>query len=99
MRFIATFRVLCASGDRAPSDMPGVTNRLRIEVMLSTSSSGTGLPSGLMSSRSRKWMGGLLRILALYCFHSSNDARLHAICNMCMDVASHAWVSPDLRAL
>jgi hypothetical protein len=51
--------------------MPGVTNRLRIEVMLSTSSSGTGLPSGLMSSRSRRWIGGFDCILAEYCFHIS----------------------------
>jgi hypothetical protein len=40
IRFIATFSVLCASGDSAPSDIPGVTKRLRIEVMLSTSSIG-----------------------------------------------------------
>jgi hypothetical protein len=71
IRFIATFSVLCASGDSAPSDMPGVTNRLRIEVMLSTSSIGTGLPSGLMSSRSRRWIGGFACILAEYCFHIS----------------------------
>ena len=71
IRFIATFSVLCASGDSAPRLMPGVTNRLRIEVMLSTSSIGTGLPSDLMSSRSRMWIGGLARIAALYCFHMS----------------------------
>ena len=59
MRFIATFRVLCASGDKAPNDIPGVTNRLRMDVMLSTSSKGTGAPMGLMANRSRKWMGGL----------------------------------------
>jgi hypothetical protein len=42
IRFIAMFSVLCASGDSAPRLMPGVTKRLRIEVMLSTSSIGTG---------------------------------------------------------
>ena len=31
-------KVSCASGDSAPNDMPGVTNRLRISVMDSTSS-------------------------------------------------------------
>jgi len=71
IRFIATFSVLCASGDSAPSDMPGVTKRLRIAVMLSTSSMGMAGPSGLMSSRSRRWIGGFDFILAEYCFHSS----------------------------
>ncbi len=33
IRFIAMFSVLCASGPSAPSDMPGVTNRLRIAVI------------------------------------------------------------------
>jgi hypothetical protein len=42
MRFMAMFSVSCASGPRAPRLMPGVTNRLRISVMLSTSSSGIG---------------------------------------------------------
>ena len=71
VRFIATFSVLCASGLSAPSDMPGVTKRLRMEVMLSTSPIGTGLPSGLMSRRSRRWMGGFDFIFAEYCFHIS----------------------------
>ena len=44
IRFIATFKVLCASGLRAPSDIPGVTNLLRIEVILSTSSMDTDGP-------------------------------------------------------
>ena len=99
MRFIATFRVLCASGPKAPNDMPGVTKRLRIEVMDSTSSIGTGLPSTLISSKSRMWIGGLARIAAEYCFHISNDARLQASCSMCMVWASQACFSPDRRAL
>ncbi len=84
IRFIAMFSVLCASGLSAPSDIPGVTNRLRIEVMLSTSSIGTGWPIGLISSKSRKCVGGLLRIFAEYCFHISKDARSHAACNICI---------------
>ena len=58
IRFIATFNVLCASGDKAPSDMPGVTNRLRIDVIDSTCSNGIGSPIGLIASRSRRWIGG-----------------------------------------
>jgi hypothetical protein len=42
MRFIAMASVSCASGDSAPSDMPGVTKRLRISVIASTSSIATG---------------------------------------------------------
>ena len=38
--------VSCASGDSAPSDMPGVTKRLRISVIDSTSSIGTGARPG-----------------------------------------------------
>src|SRR3546814_9384959 len=38
MRFIAMLSVPCASGDSAPSDMPGVTKRLRIAVIDSTRS-------------------------------------------------------------
>jgi hypothetical protein len=71
IRFIATFSVLCASGLSAPSDIPGVTNRFRIEVMLSTWSIGTAFPSGLIASRSRRWIGGMDCILAEYCFHIS----------------------------
>ncbi len=71
MRFIATFSVLCASGLSAPSDIPGVTKRLRIDVMLSTSSNGTGAPSGLIASKSRRWIGGFACIRAEYCFHRS----------------------------
>ena len=71
IRFIAMFSVMCASGDSAPRLIPGVTKRLRIEVIDSTSSMGTGLPNGLMSSRSRMWIGGLARIVALNCFQMS----------------------------
>ena len=71
MRFMAMFSVMCASGDSAPSDIPGVTKRLRIEVIDSTSSIGTGLPKGLMSRRSRMWIGGFARIVAENCFHTS----------------------------
>ena len=68
---MAMFSVMCASGDSAPRLIPGVTKRLRIAVMLSTSSMGTGFPSGLMSSRSRMWIGGFARIAAENCFHTS----------------------------
>src|ERR1700733_4159399 len=44
MRFIAILSVSCASGDSAPSDMPGVTKRFLISVLDSTSSSGTDSP-------------------------------------------------------
>ena len=40
---MAMVSVSCASGESAPRDMPGVTKRFLISVMLSTSSSGTGL--------------------------------------------------------
>ncbi len=39
---MAMLSVPCASGLSAPSDMPGVTKRLRIAVIDSTSSIGTG---------------------------------------------------------
>ncbi len=57
MRFMAMVRVSCASGERAPKDMPGVTKRFLISVMLSTSSSGTGGSLRLKSSRSRIEIG------------------------------------------
>ena len=57
IRFMAMVSVSCASGDSAPSDMPGVTKRLRISVMLSTSSSGTGALLAAKSSRSRIEIG------------------------------------------
>ncbi len=66
MRFIAIDSVSCASGDSAPSEIPGVTSRLRISVMLSTSSIGIGLrPSARKSSRSRSAIGGSLRTASL----------------------------------
>ena len=65
MRFIATLSVLCASGLSAPKDMPGVTKRLRIAVTLSTSSTLIASPIGLIASKSRKLIGGLLCIFAL----------------------------------
>ena len=43
MRFMAIDSVSCASGDSAPREMPGATRRLRISVMLSTSSTGMGV--------------------------------------------------------
>ena len=59
-------------GLSAPSDMPGVTNRLRIEVMDSTSSSGIGFAHWLdvqkvaqMDRRVRLHLG------AEYCCHIS----------------------------
>ena len=57
MRFMAMVSVSCASGESAPSDMPGVTKRFLISVMLSTSSSGTGGSLRLKSSRSRIEIG------------------------------------------
>ena len=71
IRFIAMLRVLCASGDRAPSDMPGVTKRLRIEVIDSTSSMSMGAPLGLKSRRSRRCTGGCAAWPAENFFHSS----------------------------
>ena len=71
MRFMATLRVLCASGESAPKDIPGVTNRLRIAVMLSTCSIGMGAPSGLIAKRSRRWMGGPACMARAYCSHTS----------------------------
>ena len=70
IRFIAMLSVLCASGPSAPRLMPGVTNRLRIAVMLSTSSSGAGEVFGVKSSRSRRLIGGRDCIALEYCFHS-----------------------------
>ena len=62
MRFMAMDSVSCASGLSAPSEMPGATRRLRISVMLSTSSIATGFaPSVRKSSRSRSATGGSLR--------------------------------------
>ncbi len=63
---MAMLSVMCASGDSAPKDMPGVTKRWRMAVTDSTWSRGTGSPKGLMSSRSRRWIGGAARILAEY---------------------------------
>ena len=57
IRFMAMVSVSCASGDSAPRDMPGVTKRFLISVMLSTSSSGTGGSLRLKSSRSRIEIG------------------------------------------
>ena len=99
IRFMATFSVLCASGLRAPSDIPGVTNRLRIEVMLSTSSTEIGAFAGLKSNKSRRWIGGRDCISLEYCLNNLNDPRSQADCNKCIACASHAWVSPLLRDL
>ena len=99
IRFIATLSALCASGPSAPSDMPGVTKRLRIEVMDSTSSSGTEGPTGLKSSRSRRWIGGCARMPSLYFFHRLYEFWLTAACMAWMTWAPQAWVSPLRRAL
>ena len=62
MRFMAMDSVSCASGPSAPSDMPGATKRLRISVMLSTSSSEIGCTASVRkSSRSRSAIGGSRR--------------------------------------
>ena len=62
MRFMAMESVSCASGESAPSEMPGARRRFRISVMLSTSSIGTGVrPSERKSSRSRSATGGRRR--------------------------------------
>ena len=61
MRFMAMLSVPCASGDSAPSDMPGVTKRLRISVMRSTSSIGDRRAALARNpSRSRRSTGGSL---------------------------------------
>ena len=58
MRFMAMLSVSCASGLSAPKEMPGATSRLRISVMLSTSSTSMALtPSMRKSSRSRSATG------------------------------------------
>ncbi len=58
MRFMAMDSVSCASGLSAPSEMPGASRRLRISVMLSTSSTAMGVtPSVRKSSRSRSATG------------------------------------------
>ncbi len=58
IRFIAIDSVSCASGLSAPSEIPGASRRLRISVMLSTSSTGIGAtPSRRKSSRSRSATG------------------------------------------
>ena len=79
--------------------MPGVTKRLRIAVILSTSSTEIGFETGLKSIKSRKAIGGAERILALYCFQISYEARSQADCNICIVCASHACFSPDRRDL
>jgi len=67
MRFIAMLSVSCASGLSAPSEMPGATKRLRISVMLSTSSTGIGFtPSMRKSSRSRNATGFCRRTPSAY---------------------------------
>ncbi len=58
MRFMAMASVSCASGESAPSDMPGVTKRRRMAVTGSTSSSGTATAAVLKASRSRSATGG-----------------------------------------
>ena len=65
MRFMATLSVPCASGDSAPSDMPGVLKRLRISVIDSTSSTEIGALPGRKSRRSRSATGGSLLIASL----------------------------------
>ena len=63
---MATLSVPCASGDKAPSDMPGVMKRLRSDVMLSTSSSGIASRVERKSSRSRSWIGARLLVASVY---------------------------------
>ncbi len=64
MRFMAMFKVSCASGLSAPRDMPGVTKRLRISLTLSTCSIGMAASRGCQSSRSRGEVGVSFDILA-----------------------------------
>ena len=61
MRFIAIDSVSCASGLSAPSEMPGASRRLRMAVMLSTSSTGIATRPPRKSSRSRSATGGSRR--------------------------------------
>jgi hypothetical protein len=56
MRFIATASVVCASVEMEPRDMAPVAKRLTMSFADSTSSSGTGAPTGLSSNRPRKVM-------------------------------------------
>ena len=91
--------VFFASGDKAPSDIPGVTNRFLIAVIDSTWSSGTGPSFGWKSSRSRRCTGGRACIALEYCFQTSYDPRSQADCRICIDRASQAWLSPERRDL
>jgi hypothetical protein len=61
MRFMAMLSVPWASGDRAPSDIAGVTKRRRMTLVFSTSSTLTGSATCLKSSRSRMLIGGRAR--------------------------------------
>ena len=63
---MAMVSVSCASGPSAPSDMPGVTKRLRISVIDSTSSIETGVPLGSKSTRSRSATGSLWYTISAY---------------------------------
>ncbi len=66
IRFMAMLSVPCASGESAPSDMPGVTNRLRISVIDSTSSIEIRRAADSKASRSRIAMGGRFSIASEY---------------------------------
>ena len=51
IRFIAMARTSCASGDRAPRDIPAVVKRRRISSIGSTSSRGIGVRPDLRRSK------------------------------------------------
>ena len=71
MRFIAIDKVSCASGLKAPREMPGETRRLRISVIDSTSSTRTAVPPDLKSSKSRRLTGPCRSTIDTYFFQLS----------------------------
>ena len=67
MRFIAIDSVSCASADSVPNEIAGAIRRLRISVMLSTSSTGMGVAASVRkSSRSRNATGFCRRTASTY---------------------------------
>ena len=71
MRFIASASASCASGDRAPNDMPAESKRLRMASSGSTSSSGMGAAPVFSVIRSRSIATGRLLTVSEYCLYSA----------------------------
>ena len=78
--FIAIERVSCASGLKAPSEIPGETSRRRISVMLSTCSTGIAVFGDEKSSRSRRFTGPCRSIRETYFFQLSYEPVSQACC-------------------